>query len=345
DGDGSAGLLDFGRIQACFRGSGMAPPTGCASSDFDGDNDVDGSDFALLGQCSTGVLPAGESAADYNRFFYTGQRLDALDLVNPALPATPSNARLVLYDYKARVYDPRHGRFLQRDPAELGAGYNLYEYAASSPTRFTDPSGMFEFSLGGLLSSTFISRGLAAFNAASNVKTVLDAARQLAAGASLQGVFVSLTIEYASDRFGGAVFDRIAGALNLLKSKFAKGLFRGRLGGAAHRATVEAARDALRDDGFEIVGEGFFRGTGQGTSRFADLVAINRTTGELQIIQVGDVTKTLGVPLSRELDALNDILFNSQAGGQLARELQRLGIQSPTDLSSITIRFIEKTGG
>jgi RHS repeat-associated protein len=47
-----------------------------------------------------------------------------------------------LYFYRARSYDPIKGRFLQRDPIEYVTSMNLYEYARSAPTVFTDPSGM-----------------------------------------------------------------------------------------------------------------------------------------------------------------------------------------------------------
>jgi RHS repeat-associated protein len=42
---------------------------------------------------------------------------------------------------QARHYDPRFGRFLQRDPLGIGAD-QLYAYAANNPYRFHDPSGL-----------------------------------------------------------------------------------------------------------------------------------------------------------------------------------------------------------
>jgi RHS repeat-associated protein len=47
-----------------------------------------------------------------------------------------------LYYYKARVYDPMAGRFLQTDPAGLDAGMNLYAYVGGDPVNLVDPSGM-----------------------------------------------------------------------------------------------------------------------------------------------------------------------------------------------------------
>jgi len=47
-----------------------------------------------------------------------------------------------LYYYKARVYDPNLGRFLQTDPIRYDSNINSYVYAANSPTNGTDPSGL-----------------------------------------------------------------------------------------------------------------------------------------------------------------------------------------------------------
>jgi len=71
-----------------------------------------------------------------NPYHFTGRRLDAIP--NPW--AIPVQYRR-LYHYRAREYDPRHGRFLQRDPAEYVDGMNLYEYARSAPLVYGDPYG------------------------------------------------------------------------------------------------------------------------------------------------------------------------------------------------------------
>jgi len=45
------------------------------------------------------------------------------------------------YFYKARMYDPSTGRFVQTDPAGFGGGINIYAYATDDPINGSDPSG------------------------------------------------------------------------------------------------------------------------------------------------------------------------------------------------------------
>lgn len=61
-----------------------------------------------------------------NRFQYTGQAWMA-----PGL-----------YNYRARVYAPELGRFLQPDPIGYQAGPNVYAYVGGDPINLTDPMGL-----------------------------------------------------------------------------------------------------------------------------------------------------------------------------------------------------------
>jgi len=47
-----------------------------------------------------------------------------------------------LYDQRARAYAPATGRFLQRDPAGMADGTNLYSYVGNHPIGFGDPMGL-----------------------------------------------------------------------------------------------------------------------------------------------------------------------------------------------------------
>ncbi|MBX9576446.1 MAG: hypothetical protein K2X07_12500 [Caulobacteraceae bacterium] len=64
-----------------------------------------------------------------SRFRYTGQ-----------IMITPE---VDLWHYKARVYDPDLGRFLQTDPVGYEEGLNLYAYVGNDPFNGRDPTGMF----------------------------------------------------------------------------------------------------------------------------------------------------------------------------------------------------------
>ena len=62
-----------------------------------------------------------------NPIRFTGRRLD------------PESG---LYDYRARLYSPALGRFLQTDPLGYADAMNLYQYCGNNPIKFIDPWGL-----------------------------------------------------------------------------------------------------------------------------------------------------------------------------------------------------------
>ncbi|MFF3425716.1 RHS repeat-associated core domain-containing protein [Streptomyces sp. NPDC002602] len=69
--------------------------------------------------------PAIAGQATTNPYTFTGREKDSTGL---------------LY-YRNRYYDPETGRFISQDPIGQAGGANLYQYAAGSPTTYTDPTG------------------------------------------------------------------------------------------------------------------------------------------------------------------------------------------------------------
>jgi len=138
DGDSVIDMADAALLVGVLL-TGEGSPGELCAADLNGDGLADGQDVQPFIDCLLDANcppPAGGGPSESGGpFALHGSIVDLLD------PDENGAPRLMLQYNRARYYDIRHGRWLQRDPSGYVDGSNLYEAFSSNPTSYIDPQG------------------------------------------------------------------------------------------------------------------------------------------------------------------------------------------------------------
>lgn len=137
--DGYVDADDLTEFEACASGPAIPQnDPNCAGMKLDADVDVDQDDLGIFQRCYSGdqlALPEctgqGGGLPASGTFVMHGRPVDVL----------PDGHTLLFV--RARYYDLKHGRWLQRDPSGFADGPNLYEAFGTNAMAATDPTGLY----------------------------------------------------------------------------------------------------------------------------------------------------------------------------------------------------------
>ena len=131
-------------------------------------------------------------ANNWGRFQYTGQAW---------IP------EIGMYYYKARIYSPTLGRFMQTDPVGYDGGINIYEYADDDPIDDDDPNGECDAVCAGAIIGAVVNVGFEAAEEYGNGHFSTSGLASAAVGGAVTGALLarSSAMPELAGAAGGAV--------------------------------------------------------------------------------------------------------------------------------------------